>query len=148
MEWWVGAIAYPNAPSTAQPYIFQAANLLAAVAKLGGKPLAGPFATQAQAQAWANGAGASNFGAGKTNISAPTDTPVTSGIPGPGNPLTGVNAIGDFFQRLTQPSTWIRVGEFVAGGLLLYIGGSAALRGTAAGETVKRTAKVAKKVVK
>ena len=36
--------------------------------------------------------------------------------------LTGTGAIGDFFQRLTQPHTWVRVGEFVAGGILVYVG--------------------------
>jgi len=36
--------------------------------------------------------------------------------------LTGLPAIGDFFQRLTQGSTWIRVGEFLLGALLLISG--------------------------
>lgn len=67
-------------------------------------------------------------------------------------PLTGLAAIGDFFQRLTQPSTWIRVGEFVGGGLLLYIGGTALVRGTAAGNAAKSTSsgvlKLGKKLTK
>ena len=63
------------------------------------------------------------------------------------NPLTGINAIGDFFQRLTQPSTWVRVAEFAAGGLLLYIGGSALVRGTAAGDAAKQTVRAGKKAV-
>lgn len=37
------------------------------------------------------------------------------------NPLTGINAVGDFFQRLTQAATWERAGEAIAGGLLLYV---------------------------
>jgi hypothetical protein len=36
--------------------------------------------------------------------------------------ISGLAAIGDFFARLTQANTWIRVGEFVAGGLILYVG--------------------------
>lgn len=36
--------------------------------------------------------------------------------------LTGVNAIGDFFTRLERPELWVRVGEVVAGFLLLYVG--------------------------
>jgi hypothetical protein len=39
-------------------------------------------------------------------------------IPG----LSGIDAVGDFFSRLTEVNTWIRVGEFAVGGLLLYIG--------------------------
>lgn len=38
------------------------------------------------------------------------------------NPLTGLAAIGDFFHRLTEANTWIRVGEVLAGVLVLYIG--------------------------
>lgn len=76
--------------------------------------------------------------------------PGSSAVPGIGGALTGVNAIGDLAQRLTQAHTWVRVGEFVAGGLLLYMGGNAIIRGTAAGaaaKTVKGGAKTAAKVV-
>jgi hypothetical protein len=38
------------------------------------------------------------------------------------NPLDALAAIGDFFTRLTDASTWIRVGKVVIGGLLLIIG--------------------------
>lgn len=38
------------------------------------------------------------------------------------NPLDALAAIGDFFARLTDSSTWIRVGKVVIGGLLLVIG--------------------------
>lgn len=36
--------------------------------------------------------------------------------------LSGVAAIGDFFNRLGQASTWIRVGEVVLGLILLAVG--------------------------
>lgn len=39
-----------------------------------------------------------------------------------GNPLSGVNAIGDFFTRLTEAATWTRVGEVTLGLLLLIVG--------------------------
>lgn len=97
--------------------------------------VAGPFSNQLQAQAAAN----------KLNA---------TGIATPGNVaqaatnLTGLNAIGDFFQRLTQTSTWVRVAEFAAGGLLLYMGGSALLRGTAAGDAAKGGVKLGKKIGK
>lgn len=38
------------------------------------------------------------------------------------NPLTGVNAIGDFANRLTKASTWERVGEVLLGVILISIG--------------------------
>lgn len=120
MPWWVGGIANQSAPSTASPYYFQAADRQAAVAVIGGNPLAGPFATEAQAQAWAKGPGAGNFGPGKTNIAPPVDTPLTAGIPGPG--ASGLAGIGDFFGRLTEASTWIRVAEVVLGVILLAVG--------------------------
>lgn len=50
---------------------------------------------------------------------------VTEGIgvsSGLANPLTGLSAIGDFFQRLTQANTWVRVAEVVLGFLLLVTG--------------------------
>lgn len=51
-------------------------------------------------------------------------------IANPFSNLGGINAIGDFFNRLTQPNTWVRVGEVVAGILLVYLGLSATMRGT------------------
>lgn len=38
------------------------------------------------------------------------------------NPLSGINAVGDFFVRITDPHTWIRVGEVIIGVLLLAVG--------------------------
>lgn len=55
------------------------------------------------------------------------------------NPLAGLAAVGDFFNRLTQANTWLRVGEVVAGLLVLYLGLNAAFRNTAGGQAVKRT---------
>lgn len=51
--------------------------------------------------------------------------------------IGGVQAIGDFFNRLTQANTWIRVGEVAAGLLLLYLGLNAAMKGTTAGNAVR-----------
>jgi hypothetical protein len=70
-------------------------------------------------------------------------------IPGAGsitNPLGGINAIGDFFNRLTQPNTWIRVGEVVAGLLLVYLGLSATMRGTEAQRQFTKVKSTTKKV--
>lgn len=40
----------------------------------------------------------------------------------PPNPLSGLAAIGDFFGRLGQASTWIRVAEVLLGVILLAVG--------------------------
>ena len=77
------------------------------------------------------------------------------GLPtvGPGgnilNPVTnlgGINAIGDFFTRLTEPNTWIRVGEVAAGILLVYLGLSATMRGTEAQKQFTKVKSTTKKV--
>lgn len=64
-------------------------------------------------------------------------------VTSPVDALTGINAIGDFFNRLTQSATWVRVGEVVAGGLLLYLGLKAVVAPSGANvgrQTVKSTA--------
>lgn len=72
------------------------------------------------------------------------------------NPLHGLEAIGDFFQRLTQPATWVRVGEVALGGILIYAGVRALSHGSAvagsgarasATRPVKKVATKAAKVV-
>lgn len=91
------------------------------------QPPTGPYSTRAAAKAVAD----------KYNKSH------VYTIPSPGNPLSGINAIGDFFNRLTQAQTWIRVGEVVAGGLLLYLGLKAVVTPAGANvgkQTVKQTA--------
>jgi hypothetical protein len=35
--------------------------------------------------------------------------------------LTGINAVGDFFARLTEPNTWLRAGELLVGVVLVYV---------------------------
>jgi hypothetical protein len=67
-----------------------------------------------------------------------------------GNPLTGINAIGDFFSRLEDPHTWVRVGEFLAGGILLWIGLNALTRGQTRDDVtrpVKKAARATRDVV-
>jgi hypothetical protein len=61
--------------------------------------------------------------------------------------LAGVGAIGDFFNRLTQGNTWLRVGEVVVGLLILYIGLNAVARGTPVGNASQSATRTAKKVV-
>jgi hypothetical protein len=58
--------------------------------------------------------------------------------------ISGLAAIGDFFARLTEASTWIRVGEFVAGALILYIG----LKAIVAPEGQRVASRTAKQTVR
>jgi hypothetical protein len=69
-------------------------------------------------------------------------------IPSPANPLKGVAAVGDFFSRLTESSTWIRIGEFIGGGILVIVGLNALARGTPVGNAVQSVKTGAKKAVK
>jgi hypothetical protein len=69
---------------------------------------------------------------------------VTSLIPG-GSEL---GDIGDFFHRLTESSTWIRVGEVIFGGIILWAGVKALTSQTAVGAAASGAKNVAKKPVK
>jgi hypothetical protein len=62
--------------------------------------------------------------------------------------ITGLPAIGDFFNRLTQANTWVRVGEVVAGLILLYVGVNALTRDTAVGNAVNSANQAARHAVK
>lgn len=72
------------------------------------------YSTQSEAQAAANRLNSTGRAA-----AASQDIVNTSNI---GNPL---NALGDLAHRLTDSSTWVRVGEFLAGAILLYVGAKA-----------------------
>ena len=71
----------------------------------------------------------------------------TGASPSIPNPLTGVSAIGDLANRLTQANTWVRVGEFIAGMVLVVIALNAITKGpvkSAATSTAKKGAGLAK----
>ena len=97
--WWVvpvpGGIARTGPSASALYQAVQAASRPAGT-------VAGPFSTQAAAEAW---------------ISAKDKSPIT--VP---SPLTGLNAIGDFFNKLGEANTWIRVGEVLLGVVLIAVG--------------------------
>jgi hypothetical protein len=65
---------------------------------------------------------------------------------GASNPLGGLAAIGDFFNRLTQGNTWLRVGEVAVGLLILYIGLKATVSQTPIGDAAKSATKPIKAV--
>lgn len=131
-NWYVYAIAYPSAPSTSVPLVTQ-------TQYSGTNPLAGPFATKAEAEAWVK-ANQSSFGPGTTNIAPPVDTPVTSGIPGPSaNPLS---SLADLADRVKSQNFWVRTAEFIIGGILVFASVNHLL-GNPAGKTAKLAGKAA-----
>lgn len=67
--------------------------------------------------------------------------PVLNGKTDIPNPLSGVAAIGDFFSRLTNPHTWLRVAEGLVGVAFLVIGLNALLHNPA-GKAAALAAKV------
>jgi hypothetical protein len=67
---------------------------------------------------------------------------------GPANPLAGVADIGDFFHRLTESATWVRVGEVGLGVILLYAGVKALTQGSAVAKAGSSAVKPVKKVAK
>ncbi len=71
--------------------------------------VAGPYSTKAEAQGKAD----------SLNHTAASANPLTSPVT---NPLTGIE---DLAHRLTESFTWVRVGEFIAGSMLLYVGAKA-----------------------
>ena len=60
-----------------------------------------------------------------------------------GIPVTGLNAIGDFFRRLTEGSTWIRVAEAILGLGLVIVGLAKLASGTSVGRAAVRAGKAA-----
>lgn len=111
--------------------------------------LSGPFPSQGAAQAWSPtplgildwvqaGVAGVLVGGGEQSPAAAIATAgkVT-------NPLTGLAAIGDFFQRLTQGNTWIRVAEAVLGLGLVIVGLAKLASGTAVGRAAASAGKAA-----
>ncbi len=64
------------------------------------------------------------------------------------NPLDAIKGVGNFFEMLTDPLTWFRVGMFVGGGVLILMAfvGLAKTKalGKAVGQTVKKVGSNAK----
>jgi hypothetical protein len=56
--------------------------------------------------------------------------------------LGGIAAIGQFFDRLTEGNTWVRIGEVVLGLALIIVGTAKLFSTTAVGKTAAKVAKV------
>ena len=99
-----------------------------------GQPLIrwkGPFATEAQAKT-------------AQNPKQQSPNPVTDLTTAARHSnLSGLAAIGDFFHRLTEASTWIRVGEVLLGLALITVGLAHIASGTAAGRAALKAGKAA-----
>jgi hypothetical protein len=95
----------------------------------------GPYATQLEAAAAAAKL--------RTALIPHVPTPPT-----PTSPFTPIASVGDFFHRLTEKETWIRVGEVALGGILVYAGVRALSSGTAVSSAAKSVTKPAKKATK
>lgn len=111
VEWWV--VNQMTRPGGARGP--QQTNYVV-VSTTGGKrpvnTVAGPFSTRAQAVAWQSSA----------NTAGNSPGSAAGGIAQAAVGATGLGALGDLAHRLTQPSTWIRVGEVLAGLILIYVG--------------------------
>jgi hypothetical protein len=107
----------------------------------------GPFTTRASAEATISQAQTSG---GYTLQPTGSSSATTAGLQAAGipNPLGGLAAIGDFFNRLTQANTWLRVGEVVVGLMLLYVGLNALSKDTAVGNALQSAAQNTKNVAK
>lgn len=104
--------------------------------------VAGPFADAAKAQTIAdsyNGHAPGYKGPGQQ---------VAGGLNAVGNPLSGIQNVGDFFHRLTESETWVRVGEVGLGAILLYAGIKALSSGTVAAKASKSAVKPVRKVTR
>lgn len=76
---------------------------------------AGGYSTQAAAQKVVDAFNAQP----NTNKLAKAGVTTAPNLP---NPLTGVAAIGDFFSKLGQRNTWLRIGKVVVGLVLIIVG--------------------------
>lgn len=112
----------------------------------------GPYASKAAAQAAVGSGGLG--GAVGAGISAGLGSATQGAVGQPPQYSNPLEDVGNFFRALTQSSTWVRVGEVLAGGILLYAGVRALaqgspIAGTQARKAVTRPAKkVATKAVK
>lgn len=120
----------PTAVGSAADNALKSSNPQATVNGTDWIALSKPYPTQAAANAALPGI--ENFEKTGKGPGTPTVPPFALGPNQPAgqaaqkaagtNPLSGLAAIGDFFSRLTDATTWIRVGKVLVGGVLLIVG--------------------------
>lgn len=74
-------------------------------------------------------------------VAAGLNNPFDQTVGSIASPFTGLSSIGDFFSRLTQSSTWIRIGEVILGMTLFTIGVNALLKSNDTYQTTLQTGK-------
>lgn len=132
MPWYVEMITTPtdktgNVTAVVAQYANAAAfeNAVGAPVSVAGIPgeTSKGYPTKAAAQKAANAWNKSGAGKAATG-STPSNDFIGAGTPGlgGGNPLTGLAAIGDFFARLSEANTWLRIGEGLLGVILIAVG--------------------------
>lgn len=75
-----------------------------------------------------------------TSVKTQTSNALSQEATGSATGLAGLSSIGDFFGRLTEGATWIRVLEMLLGVGLVMVGLAHAASGTPAGRTARRVA--------
>ena len=140
----------PNLPATANhPGNDYYVNIVTHSIQRQGNPLLGQGLVAAGFLGPFTFATAQQVAAGKAAGEGSVVSGVTNATSAVGKGLSGINAIGDFANRLTQGNTWLRVGEVIVGLMILYVGLNAVMKGTpietathSATKTAKRTAEV------
>ena len=109
MQWWLIKFAPLGKPFNYQ--VFQGTKAQAdAQAKLAvNGSVLGPYPSKAAALA-----------AEKAQPPNPNSKPVIK-VPGINQIFGGVNAIGDFFNKLSEANTWLRIAEGILGGILIAV---------------------------
>ncbi len=108
-QWWVvNQISRPGGPRG--PQVTSYVVVQAATRPV--NAVAGPYATQADAQAWQTSANTAGNSPGSA-IGGATNAAVNA---------TGLGGLDSFFTALGQSNTWIRVAKVVSGGVLLIVG--------------------------
>jgi hypothetical protein len=168
-QWWIiapvgggtsgGSSALPNGSvavsATTQAQItsyqnsFNSGNSTATNFQYQGKAynaVAGPFATQAQAQSEIS-TGAPTLQQVGEPAAVDVAGAASNAASAVSDPLNYLADVGDFFHRLTEAATWERVGEIAAGIILLYVGMKALTQGTQAGTAAKKSKGGIKKAI-
>lgn len=112
-QWYAVKVIQSRTGRTLIEYVQATSTQQAAETFPGSTVLGGGYPTQAAAEA------AFPQGSAGTTASSSGNPTVSNA---PVNPLGGLAGIGDFFGRLTEASTWVRVGEVVLGLVLLAVG--------------------------
>jgi len=126
-QWWVvNKISRPGGPRGPQ----QTNYVIEQAASRPINTVAGPYATKAAAQAWQTSANTAGNSPGSA-IGGAADAAANA---------TGLSAVGDFFGRLGQANTWIRVAEVILGVVLLAVGIARITHAVPAATRIARTA--------